>query len=1480
MATVVINPGTLTNVDGTVYQSAAWTQMLSHFGVSQIIIDSAVSTPDSTNSQNLWITGNVQIFSIALTNVELYLDLSVPQSLQFQFSGTFPSLSLSTLLDRQLLPAAGMFHLDELLNIAFPSMNVIYDSGDDTLYFGSIKSTAQLTALSSNGLALTNVGFEFLRVYNQNQITFVLSAVIALGSTQINTRTQVPMGGALAASNWSLSISTTLQLGSGLSDLVTFLSGTNIGQELGIASFHNLFPDVLHAIPTIFIETLNFQFNPFAGTFSSLLLQFTTVHPFVVGDNLFSIDNIGARLMFDLVSKNVVTTLMGSVQFKGDDSIDVAVTLPADLKNDNWTFTLDLVLYLSGLADIAGLPISTPLGDLQLPNAMLSITDLRLNTFEVDFNPINGTIASIQIAVALYASCQIGELTISNPTISLSLTNPFSNSTLPTKEIDGAITGTIGVDTLNFDLSATKLGNAWSFTGQSEPGAIAIGDFLTALANQFNIQLPNFVAGIELDSIALTFNSQGNDPSSGTTSYSDTVFTCSGKIPLQSTELDITIRIEVSKSGTSYTRTLSGTLTLGSRVFTLLFSDSNTSDYFVASYVNGGGDLLNIHDELAIYLPSEIAQAIPQGLEIDFKDLLLLYSKQVNAGVTTTTFLLGMDIGVTLPSLSNLPLVGQALPDTQSISINNIQMLVASQAIPQTSLATLPLPTGITLPALDLSAGLLFSTTLNVGGTPQTLSFQVGGTSTPPPSGMLAVSATNNQTAAQNARWYSLQKSFGPVHFERIGVKYQDGAIWFLLDAALTAAGLTISLEGLALGSPLNKFDPLFSLSGLGLGFTEGPIAIDGAFLPVQVGNPAVTEYDGEALIKTEELTLAALGSYATLNGQPSMFLYAVLDDPLGGPAFFYVTGLVAGFGYNRSLTVPAVDQVAQFPLVTAAVNGVSAPKNTSDVLSQLTALDQYLSLDIGANFLAIGIKFTSFKIVDSFALLLVLFGNQFEIDVLGLSTMVHPPHIDGEPAVPALAVVQMELKASFIPSQGFLGVSAQLTSASFLLDPACHLTGGFAFYSWFSGIHAGDFVQTLGGYHPAFTIPDHYPRVPRLGYNWQINNELSIKGQAYYALTASALMAGLQIQATWVSGNLNAWFNMDVDFLIAWKPYHYDAYASADMGVGYTFHLFGTHHLTFDIGANMHLWGPDFSGTAHIKLSVVSFDITFGQGQSQQPALLNWAGFQQSFLAADATICGVSVSNGLVTAGQGSGDLGILNPKDFTIVANSAIPSSHAHIISDLAVQTLSYTQDDAQNAVYVPFTIGSGSALTQTPPTGALTQTLGTPGVAPMGVTAGQFSSTYTVSITRGSAPEEKSFAFTPVLKDMPMGLWGQAAQTNPNAPRFVANTLAGFEIRPAVPPVSGGTTQIARAKLLTDPEVVANAYAWTTTAPFQSQTLTDAAARETISTTIASSAVETLRQQMCAALGIPADIELDQTAITSMTNAFLVSPQIAKV
>jgi hypothetical protein len=49
------------------------------------------------------------------------------------------------------------------------------------------------------------------------------------------------------------------------------------------------------------------------------------------------------------------------------------------------------------------------------------------------------------------------------------------------------------------------------------------------------------------------------------------------------------------------------------------------------------------------------------------------------------------------------------------------------------------------------------------------------------------------------------------------------------------------------------------------------------------------------------------------------------------------------------------------------------------------------------------------------------------------------------------------------------VSVQAQLTDNSWLLSESCRLTGGFALVNW---LRTGQFVLTVGGYHPSSTSP------------------------------------------------------------------------------------------------------------------------------------------------------------------------------------------------------------------------------------------------------------------------------------------------------------------------------------------------------------------------------------------------------------------------
>ncbi len=79
------------------------------------------------------------------------------------------------------------------------------------------------------------------------------------------------------------------------------------------------------------------------------------------------------------------------------------------------------------------------------------------------------------------------------------------------------------------------------------------------------------------------------------------------------------------------------------------------------------------------------------------------------------------------------------------------------------------------------------------------------------------------------------------------------------------------------------------------------------------------------------------------------------------------MTGLAAGFGGYRRVLLPNVYQVANFPLVQAAVQGSGPP---ADPLARLQVLDQDIPVELSTIFLAAGVHFTSFKQINSFALL------------------------------------------------------------------------------------------------------------------------------------------------------------------------------------------------------------------------------------------------------------------------------------------------------------------------------------------------------------------------------------------------------------------------------------------------------------------------------------------------------------------------------
>lgn len=471
--------------------------------------------------------------------------------------------------------------------------------------------------------------------------------------------------------------------------------------------------------------------------------------------------------------------------------------------------------------------------------------------------------------------------------------------------------------------------------------------------------------------------------------------------------------------------------------------------------------------------------------------------------------------------------------------------------------------------------------------------------------------------------WFPVNKQLGPLDCQKVGLGWnqKDVMLDLLFDGGVALGGLAVALDELSVGIPLahptTLSDYALDLKGILVSYEGGGVEIVGGLL--KSGSGDTLEYDGEAVLRFGKFGIGALGSYATLpGGGTSLFIFAFLDAPLGGIPAFFVTGLAAGFGYNRQLIPPPFDQVQDYPLVKAMADPAALgiqPGQPPNLDTVLGTLKDSVPPTRGTYWLAAGVNFTTYEILKSSVLIAVEFGNDFEILILGLSTAKLPQ------VGPTYAEVQLAIEVLFAPDKGEFEASAMLTPNSYLIDPACKLTGGFAFFAWFPpSEHAGDFVVTIGGYHPAFQKPDWYPDVPRVGFNWKVSDVVSIGGGAYFALTPSCVMAGGNLEVLFQSGPIKAWFTAHADLLISWKPFFFIASIGVSIGCSVRINLLFIHTtIKVEVGADLTLWGPPTGGTVRVHLWIISFTIGFGESRNAVKTVTDWAGFQQLLPGGDS---------------------------------------------------------------------------------------------------------------------------------------------------------------------------------------------------------------------------------------------------------------------
>jgi hypothetical protein len=675
--------------------------------------------------------------------------------------------------------------------------------------------------------------------------------------------------------------------------------------------------------------------------------------------------------------------------------------------------------------------------------------------------------------------------------------------------------------------------------------------------------------------------------------------------------------------------------------------EAPSKDKTVVAYTKGNEKKFDLTVKNIIEtLDESIAELLPeelQNLSIKFKNLMVIYRKESSK----TQWLFALDLALeTNIQYKDLPVVGDLLDDEAGKKeiIPSLRILATSKAFSIKEIRNLngKIPQGIDkLPVPkkegkkeeeekpSVRKGFSFSGQFNLPDAPRILSLPV---SAEEKGGQVQLAPSNDvkQTTPSNLGvWFAVDKAFGPFLLKQIGFQYQKkgdkGQLAILFDAAVKVSHFTLSCDDLKIGLPLAKLQPGVGLAGIGIEYKSKNLEVAGALLRKEVRDvdgKIIYDYIGTASLKfklssKKSFGISAIGAYTYYNNEPSLFLYAVLEFPLGGPPFFFVTGFSLGFGYNRYLKVPSIDKLTEFPLVAQAMGGLGNNQRPSDskqlITEQLDQLDKYMTRSTDSGFVAIGLKFTCFKMLDCFALLTIAFGEGFEMNLLGIANMKVPTPAKDSKNTSCIVSMTLLLKARFSLDEGVISIEAQLASNCYILSPDCRLTGGSALYFWFDGPHAGDFIISLGGYHPAFKKPAHYPTVPRLGFHWQVGNCLSLKGEMYFALCAHAIMAGGRLEANFRLGALWANFVAEAHFLISWKPYYYDIQVQVRIEAGLG--IVGPVCL----GVKLHLWGPEFGGTATFWILFIKVTIKFGDQSSRLPEPIDWDTFKTSFLPSAA---------------------------------------------------------------------------------------------------------------------------------------------------------------------------------------------------------------------------------------------------------------------
>lgn len=829
----------------------------------------------------------------------------------------------------------------------------------------------------------------------------------------------------------------------------------------------------------------------------------------------------------------------------------------------------------------------------------------------------------------------------------------------------------------------------WKFIGGTkEKQKIPIGKMIDDLTHKFDcpVEMPSVIRNFTIQDIQIAYFTEE--------SHQEFKFSCKGTIPIDNKELDLMIDFIFNRDGDVYIFTAEGQFIIDKLRFVIEFDHKVNDDFLVASFDPSDKCTMNLQETIS-GLWDGAKNVIPKSLNIQLEDVFfVLANERTKNEFNGTKIVFGIDIGSHF-DLSEIPVVGTLMGKETTIGIERLQGLILTKPMSPTlqkdinkTLLKVSQNKFKMLPETLEASGVYFSAIFDFIDYKPLVEFPILSSKkseNPKNKDELTLyRASKEKTPAEKAdqiHWCQINKNIGVLALRKIGVALKGNDIQFHMDISLIASELEMDLidfwVGINISNPIEKL-PSFGIHGLNVAYQQPPIEFDGGLLYIEQPTPDYKwEIDGELMVKYGEYGFFAVASYAQpeVDEIASFFAFLMVSAPIGGSPYLYISGLAGGFGFNRALIVPKANKLLEFPLVQGAL-GTGDLKSDMKANQALTKMSKYIPPKPSNYWLAAGVAVGSCHIIDAFVMVAGVFGTEFELSVIGVASADVPTGESPE----LIAHLELGLVGNYNPMKKSIEITGALTSRSYLFMPECKITGGFAYCIWFE---KNEFVVTIGGYAPHFHKPKYYPTLERLGINWKVSSHLSMTGGAYFAYTPSCAMAGGNLDMDFKLGPVKAWLTAHADFLMEWLPFHYDVSIGVKVGVSLKIKVLFIHKtIKLEIGANLHMWGPKFSGKVKVDLKIHSFKISFGAGANKKPPKLNWTDFHDALLPNKKNTFQLSESNNTTTSGvininlkdglikgirqDGQADYLIINPNKFAFTTHSAIPSTNVSLNSE----------------------------------------------------------------------------------------------------------------------------------------------------------------------------------------------------------------------